>query len=356
MSNEVKIGILAVVAIGLSVWGFNFIKGKNLFSSSKIYKVEYKDITGLTKSAPVFLRGYQVGIVSNLYLNPENPSTVIAEIDIDDDLMIPKDTKAALASGGLMSGQIVVLEFESFCEGANCAQEGDFLKGRKVGMVESLLGVDPSTYVDQIKDDFPGMLDSINGRMADPSNDAIMATTMRDLQQTMANLNMLTRKLDVLLGASAGKFDNILTDMEALTNNLEQSNGKITQILDNAATLTGNLSKMDLNKTLSKVDGTLTKVDGTLTSADGALQQVTGTLSTADKALQDVNKLVTQLNNGEGTIGYLLTDDKLAKDVEKTLSELNKLVKNIDEKPYEYFPFKSKKKVEKYRRQDAANE
>ena len=54
--------------------------------------------------------------------------------------------------------------------------------------------------------------------------------------------------------------------MEALTNNLEQSNGKITQILDNAATLTGNLSKMDLNKTLNKVDGTLSKVDGTLSS------------------------------------------------------------------------------------------
>ena len=109
MSNEIKIGILAVIAIGLSVWGFNFIKGKNLFSNSTIYKVEYEDVTGLTKSAPVFLRGYRVGIVSDLYLNPDNPNTVIAVLDVDDDLNIPKDTKAALASGGLMSGQVVVL-------------------------------------------------------------------------------------------------------------------------------------------------------------------------------------------------------------------------------------------------------
>lgn len=354
MSNEIKVGILAVVAIGLSIWGFNYLVGKNLFSSSKVYKVEYNDITGLTKSAPVFLRGYRVGLVSDLYLNPDNPKTVIAELDIDDDLMIPKDTKAALASGGLMSGQVVILEFESFCSGADCAQEGDMLTGRKVGMVESLLGVDPSTYVDQIKEDFPGMLDTINGRIADPSNDALLAKTMRDVQQTTENLKLLTSKLDVLIGQSSGQFGNILDDMESLTGNLQQSNGKISEILDNTAALTGKLSTIDVNSTLGKVDGTLSKVDGTLGQADDALSQIKSSLATADKALNDVNTLVTKINNGEGTIGYLLADDKLAKDVEATLKKVGELSQNLDEKPYEYIPFKSRRKVLKYRRKDKA--
>lgn len=352
MSNEIKIGILAVIAIGLSVWGFNFIKGKNLFSSSTVYKVEYKDVTGLTKSAPVFLRGYRVGIVSDLYLNPDKPSTVIAELYVDDDLNIPKDTKAALVSGGLMDGQIVVLEFEGFCDGPDCAQPGDMLQGRKIGMVESLLGVDPSIYVNQVRSDLPGMLDTMNQRIANPNNDAVLAKTMRDVQETTENLKLLTGKLDRMIGASAGKFDNILEDMSSMTGNLEKSNGQITEILNNTADLTDKLSKVDVNRTLNKVDGTLSKVDGTLTEADAAMTQIKSSLETADKALKDVNAIVAKINNGEGTIGYLLTDDQLAKDVEETLKSVSDLSTNLMEKPYEIIPFKSRRKFYKNKKKD----
>ncbi len=352
MSNEIKVGILAVVAIGLSVWGFNYLVGKNLFHSSKTYKVEYSDVTGLAKSAPVFFRGYRVGLVRDLYLNPDNPKTVVAELDVDNDLLVPKGSRAALASGGLMSGQVIILEFESFCSGGDCAQDGDFLTGRKVGMVESMLGVDPSTYVDQVREDFPGMLDTMNARIADPRNEAILAKTMRDVQQTTENLRMLTGKLDQLLGASTGKFNNILNDMESLTGNLEQSNGKITEILDNTAQLTGKLSNTDINGTVKKVDGTLSKVDGTLGEAESALIQIKSSLATADQALKDVNELVTKINNGEGTIGYLLADDQLAKDVESTLQKVGELSQNLDEKPYLYVPFKSRRKFFKYKKKD----
>ena len=44
MSNEVKIAILAIAALGLSYWGYKFILGKNVLVNSNIYYVEYDDV------------------------------------------------------------------------------------------------------------------------------------------------------------------------------------------------------------------------------------------------------------------------------------------------------------------------
>ncbi len=352
-SNEVKIGILTVVAIGLTIWGFTFIKGKNLFSDTKIYKVVYNDVSGLTKSAPVLLSGYKVGMVNDIYLNPDNPKTVIAELDINGDVMVPKETKASLASGGLMEGMVVILESEGFCSGPDCLAEGSFLKGRKVGMVESMLGIDLDEYLDQAKGDLDGMMGDLNKRVADPNNDALAAVTLRNIQETTENLKQLTQKLDVLIGSSVGKFDAILNNMESLTGNLEKDNQKITGILDNAVTLTQNLKSLDLQKTVSGVDGTLGKVNGTLNGADDALLQLKTSLVSADEAIKDVNKLIVDLKEGEGTISTLLNDDKLVKDLESTLQTFNELGRDFDEKPYNFMPFKSRKRVLKNRKKDA---
>ncbi len=351
-SNEVRIGILTVVAIALTIWGFTFIKGKNLFSNTKIYKVVYNDVSGLSNSAPVLLSGYKVGIVNDLYLNPDNPKTVVAELDIKGDIMIPKGTKASLTSGGLMEGMVVVLESEGFCSGPDCLEEGSFLLGRKVGMVESMLGIDLNEYMENAKGDLDGMMDNLNKRVANPENDALAAVTLRNIQQTTENLKQLTQKLDVLIGSSVGKLDNILENMESLTGNLENGNAKITGILDNAVTLTSNLKQLDLQKTISGVDGTLGKVNGTLSGADTALEQLKSSLVSADNAIKDVNSLITQINSGEGTIGYLLTDDKLVKDLESTLATFNNLGRDFNDKPYNYMPLKSRKRVIKNRKKD----
>ncbi len=353
-SNEVKIGILTVVAIGLTVWGFNFIKGKNLFSSSTIYKVKYSDVSGLSNSAPVLINGLKVGIVSDMYPDADDAKKIIVELDVQNEFDIPKTTTAAITSGGLMSGNVVVLEREGFCKGADCAQSGAFIKGRRVGMVESFIGVDPSEYAGQMKGDVNDLLDSLNMRVADESNDAIAAKTLRDVQKTTENLRQLTGKLDLLLGNSAGKFNSIMNDMQSMTSNLQKSNSKISEILNNSAALTNNLKQIDMNATVGKVNGTLGVVDNTLVEAESALAQIKSSLATADKALNDVNSLVTKLNNGEGTLGYLLTDDKLAKDLEVTLNKVSELSQNLDEKPYNYIPFKKRKKVLKYRKMDEA--
>ena len=97
-TKEVKIGIAGIIALCILVYGINYLKGIHLFKPSNYFYVKFENINGLTKSSPVFADGFRVGIVRNLYYDYANPGNVVAEIDVEPGLRIPKGSSAELAT------------------------------------------------------------------------------------------------------------------------------------------------------------------------------------------------------------------------------------------------------------------
>ena len=73
ISRELKTGVVSVVIIAAFIWGYNYMKGQNLFeNTSRTYFAEYNDIKGLNTASSVTINGYQVGKVVSIEFN-ENP-------------------------------------------------------------------------------------------------------------------------------------------------------------------------------------------------------------------------------------------------------------------------------------------
>ena len=53
MSNEFKIGLMAIVCIAITFWGYNFLRGRNVLKASNSYYVRYDDIDQLAVSSPM---------------------------------------------------------------------------------------------------------------------------------------------------------------------------------------------------------------------------------------------------------------------------------------------------------------
>ena len=68
----------------------NYLKGIHMFKPTNYFYVKFHNINGLTKSSPVFADGFRVGIVRDLYYDYNEPGKVVAEIDVDPELRIPK--------------------------------------------------------------------------------------------------------------------------------------------------------------------------------------------------------------------------------------------------------------------------
>ena len=63
ISNEVKVGVTALITILVFIWLYNFLKGKDFFSNNNKYYAVYDKIGGLAESSPVEINGYKVGVV-----------------------------------------------------------------------------------------------------------------------------------------------------------------------------------------------------------------------------------------------------------------------------------------------------
>lgn len=341
MSNEVKVALLAIAAFVLFYWGYRFVRGKNILSTSNIYYVEYNNIDQLQISSPVLINGFQVGFVSNIQLKPDNYEIVVVTLDLRKDIKVPKDTRAIIKSTGFMGGKAVVLSYDQPCLGeADCAESGAYLQGGSLGLLDSMVGEETvDDYLEVLKNNLGDIIDTLNRKLLSEEAEGPLAESLRSLETTMANLEASTGRLNRLLATSSDDISSTMANMERITSNISDNNEKIASLIGNFETVSSDLAEADVKETLAEVDA--------------SIQQLNATLAAADTALGGVTVAIDKINTGEGTLGKLLGDDELYNRLNALSIQTDSLVEDFQERPYRYMPFKSRKKVQRYDRKDA---
>ena len=93
INNETKVGILTVVSLVLLIVGFNFLKGKNVFSNETHLYAVFSDLGSLRKSNDVKMKGLPVGTIYDYTEIDKNLSGIIVTITMKRDVNIPRDSK-----------------------------------------------------------------------------------------------------------------------------------------------------------------------------------------------------------------------------------------------------------------------
>jgi len=324
MSREVKIGMLSVVVLFVLIWGYNFLKGQNLFDNNKIYHVKYENVEQLEVASPVLVNGYKVGKVTRIKIDPDDYSKVLVDIDIKGNINIPKDTKATIISLGLVGGKAIILEINSDCEGEGCAQSGAILKGGMRGMLSSMLPAsDLDVYMDKLKSGFKGVVDSVSG--GGDKNEFV-----NDAKNIMRNLATITEKLDKILSNTDKNIENSISNIEALTRSLKGSDSKINSILDN-------LDQIAISLKNANIDSLIIKGDDAVAGLSNSINGIKSILKKADSSLASFDGVMNNVKNGKGTLGKLLKDDKLYDDLNLTIKHTNLLLQDLRLYPGRYF-------------------
>ncbi len=290
ISKEVKIGIAFVIAIFLLYYGISFLKGINIFKSSNSYIVVFDDVTGLTQATPVTLNGFKVGLVSSMKLDPNNPKRVVAFLDMDKGMKIPKDSKMSLDVSVLGSANII-LETNPYTK-EYVSSSDTIIGARKKGMMDA----------------------------AD--------TMLPQIQQLLP------------------KIDSILTGIQTLVNSpaLTQSLSDVNEITGDLAKSTKQLNSMmgALNKEVPVITGNLSKMSNDLTNVSGQLNQVdlVSTYKSVDMTMKNIEGLSSKLNSKDSSLGLLLNDRQLYDSINGTISNASLLLKDVRENPSKYINIK----------------
>jgi phospholipid/cholesterol/gamma-HCH transport system substrate-binding protein len=350
MSNETKIGLLSIVTIALFIYGFKFIKGQNILSTSQTIYVKYEQVDLMAVSSPVLINGFQVGVVTDIYLDPESGQDIIAVLDIQRGIKIHKDASAEIISASMMGGKAIRIMNNQPCTEGNCAKSGDYIKGRTVGMLEAMIPQgDMDLYLSTIKNSISPAFDSLNQALKNPDEDNVIGKTMQDLQASMANLKQITDQLNSLLSANANTIKRTMGNLESITGNVKSSNHHISNMLANADSLTAKLKAANINATLDKANQALG-------STDEAITQLKETLKKAEATLASLNEISRKITEGDGAMAMLINDPVFAQKLSTTITNLDALLVDVNLHPYNYMPLKSRRKVIKWRKEDQKNQ
>lgn len=301
INNETKVGILTVLALGLLIVGFNFLKGKDLFNSTPKVHAIFSKLGSLAKSNEVKINGLTVGTVYDMQEVDKDVTGIKVTISLTRDVNIPSNSVAYITAplGGLGSSTIIIEKGDA----TTYLKDGDILSTR---IDEGLFG-GLSSEVQPTLSKIRNSLDSLN-RVFGNINSLFDAGAKRNLQDVIGNLNSATHSLNQMLDPKTSALAATLNNVNAITGNLNKNNDSITAIINNTKKFTDQLSKIDVEKTMD-----------TLQSAISMLKTTMGKIS-----------------SNEGTLGALIHDRQLYNRLNEAVLSAEILIDDLRAHPKRY--------------------
>ncbi|RPD98649.1 MCE family protein [Aureibaculum marinum] len=295
ISRELKTGIIAVLTIGIFIWGFNFIKGSNLFDSSRHFFVEYENVQGLSVSAPVTINGLTVGTVDKIYFHPNKVGVLVVNFSLENNFKFSKNSIAEIYSPDFISGKSIKI-LPSF-DGDN-AVSGDTLTGKiEAGILGALNDqIAPlQAKVTSFITNADTLLVGINA-VFNQETQTNLKSAIASLNTTLSTFNTASKSLNIML-AENGKIDSVLTNASIASSNL--------------VSLTDSLNESQIKETVLQLQSTITKFNGILST----------------------------IENGDGSIGKLLKDEGLYDNLEAASKEMEELLFELKVNPKRFVHF-----------------
>ncbi len=308
LSKEFKIGLIVIISLALLYWGFNFLKGEDIFSNERVFIALYKDVGGLDKANPVTVNGLTVGHVRDMNFSNDGKANVVIELIINNSIAIPKNSIARIASSDLLGSKTVEIILGTSTE---YAVSGDTL----ISEVEISIKEEVSRQLKPLKNKAEGLLVSIDtvitmlNSLFSKTNTDNISRSVAHIAGSFENLEKTTSTLDELMTEEKNRVERILINVESITQNLKNNEDKLNNIFANFSAISDTLAKARFYETIQEVYSTMNE-------------------------LSDISK---KINTGEGSLGMLVNDDSLYVELEKSSRDLNLLLEDIRLNPKKYF-------------------
>jgi len=303
ISNEVKVGAVALVTIVIFIWLYNFLKGKDFLRNTAYYYCIYDNVGGLAESSPVEINGYKVGVVQSIDFVNETSGQLLVTFSVSKGFKLPVNTVAEIVPVSVMAGMKVQFVFGN---GPGFYSYGDTIPGK---LSESII-----TAIEQefrpLKKRIETLLDNLDSVMV--SIDDVMDPEFRNnLAGTVSNLNSTSKSLSGTIHSKEQELKQTIESISEFTKMLSDNSAKINKTIGNLESISDSLASADLYTSVTNLKNTLERT----------------------------SVLLQNLNEGKGTAGQLFTNDTLYNNFSASLESLNILLKDMKANPKKYVHF-----------------
>lgn len=295
ISKEFKIGVFAVTVLLVSFFLINYLRGEDIFDREMELTSRYDNVEGLVASAPVYIKGFKAGKVSEVVYD-SNTEDFKVTCSVSKEFRIPSDSKMTIYSVDIMGGKGIKIDLGTSAESA---VDGAVLEPYfEAGLMD-------------------GLSDSVGPLLSKVSS------TLDSLSVTVSGVNkILSEKNQAAIAAS-------LSHLEATTRSLSRISASVQGKSSEVENFIVNLSSLS-----DKLGVVVDKADSTMTDVSSIVNSISA--SDIEGVVSSFRVLLESLNDPDGTIGKLLVDGSVYDSVDSLLSDVDELVKMIQENPRKY--------------------
>ena len=292
-TREILIGLILVISLSILFIGIDFLKGINVFKSSNLYYVAFKDVSGLAEAAPVTLNGMKVGQVTGMEYDYEHPGNVLVEINLDSSVKLTKGTNFTKAVSLLGTGALAI----EMAPGNSYVEAGSEMEGESQKDMMADISTEVLPQVVEMLPKLNSILAHVDSLAANPA----LQKTVTRLDAISANIELLTARL----AATSQRIDPMVSNVNGLTKDLTAISADLKQ-------LSAELKELPLSETMDNVKSTTAN-----------LKTFTG-----------------KLNGTDSSLGLLLNDRGLYDHIDSTVNSLDSLLIDLKAHPKKYVNFK----------------
>jgi len=297
VSNKyVAIAVTVIVALGLLIWGIEFLKGINLFTPANAYYANFERVDGLLEAAPVSVNGFQVGQVREISYDYNNNSIKVM-LSMNKGLKIPEGSTIEMSSG-LLGGASLILHLS---ENSDIMPTGSTIPTAIQAGLMDKVSTEVLPQVSGILPKVDSIMGNVNGLISNPALNASLSR----LDAITAELARSARQLNTLLASLGHSVPSVMTDVNGITGNLTGA--------------TTNLNDLSLSLKQMPIDSTINTLNATLANL----------------------KMVSeQLGDKNSSLGKLMNDDQLYNNANHAIQSLDSLLNDIKANPKRYINVK----------------
>ena len=313
-SLETKLGVFFVLTLFAALFVLEMAGVADFFKPGYKVFADFKTVQELKKGDLVKMAGVEIGRVDKIELANEKVRVTIKVKKSDAELKT--DSKATIKFTGLMGQNFVSLDFGS--ANAPRAVEGAILSTTEQPDLSAIMA-----KLDGVAGDIQGLAKGFS-----PDNLAPLFGPITDfMKQNSTNLS------------------EILANTRAVTEQVSNGKGSVGKLLyDETLYNTALSAVVGLQAGTAELKSTVLEARGMMNNANSIITQINegkGTLGRLAKdeklyvemtlAMTNAREILEKVNRGQGTIGKIVNDETLYKNVKVSLQKLDKATESLED-------------------------
>ncbi|MGD1102641.1 MAG: MlaD family protein [Terriglobia bacterium] len=315
-NEEIKVGVVVVVAALLFLVALVFVGGVNLLHKKKAeYTTYFKFAGGLEPGSLVRFGGFKVGTIKSTSLDPGDSTRIRVILQVEPGTPIHTNSKARISSLGFLG--------ENYLEiSAGTRDAAPLPPGSEIPTVEIVQLPDVFNNVNNITVNATKLVNDLDDRVLALSDNA---------NQLIKNLNdVVSPENKEHFGSVLANADGMMKEsrphMEKTLSNLDTASGKVSPAIDN------------LNGTISKADKLTDHLDAVVVENR---KEIHDTLLRLQTSLADAERMINDLDDTLGANRGNL--DETLENIRATSENLKEFADTLKQRPYSLIRIKAEK-------------